>query len=120
MHRNYMNQCFVQITQPRYFCRIDISLQSVILHMNLSQPRQGFRYPSGSRGKTSRHGVWVKAFCCISGTIHLCTSDMTPMYQTKLKITLKIFLFSNFITSYQQTMTFTSGLFVVKSFVAVF
>ena len=78
-------------------------------------------------------GFGVKAFCCISGTIHLCTSDImdrsmiydirvlqdTFWYQKKLKITLKIFLFSNFITSYQKTMTFTSGLFVVKSFVAV-
>ena len=59
-------------SQPRYFSRklIDISLQSVILHVNLSQPRQGFRYPSGSRGKASlvmRSGV--KAFCCISGTM---------------------------------------------------
>jgi len=79
MHTHYMNQCFVQITQPRYFSRklIDISLQSVTLHVNLSQPRQGFRYPSGSRGKASlvmRSGV--KAFCCISGTIHLCTNDI--------------------------------------------
>jgi len=35
MHTHYMNQCFVQITRPRYFSRIDISLQSVILHVNL-------------------------------------------------------------------------------------
>ena len=81
-------------------------------------------------------GFGVKAFCCISGTIHkyyaqvaqvtlwmydLRYSSVTRhiLVRKKIKITLKIFLFSNFITSYQQTMTFTSGLFVVKSFVAV-
>ena len=26
MNTHYMNQCFVQITRPRYFSRIDISL----------------------------------------------------------------------------------------------
>jgi len=36
----------------------------------------------------------------------------------KIQNTAENILFSNFITSYQQTMTFTSGLFVVKSFVA--
>ena len=70
----------------------------------------------------------MKAFCCISGTIHLCTSDImdrSMIYDIRVlqdtlwyqkNSTLKIFLFSNFITSYQQTMTFTSGLFVVESF----
>jgi len=74
----------------------------------------------------------MKAFCCISGTIHLCTSDIMDrsmiydiqvlqdtFWYKKTQNTAENILFSNFMTSYQQTMTFTSGLFVVKSFVAV-
>jgi len=114
----------IETTWTNVLCRshgLDISaIQSVLLHVNLSQPRQGFRYPSGSRGKASLvMGSVVKAFCCISGTmtdieehatsvfvvvssawamstINLYVGDMTPIkdtfwYQTKLKITLKIF-----------------------------
>jgi len=66
------------------------------------------------------HRVYVRPSVCLGHKPVLCRNDWTNragIWYGGFKN--QIFLFSNFIASYQQTMTFTSGLFVVKSFVAV-